>query len=117
MKKKFVIELDLETKKIIVTDYDGETFTATGMLLLLGNNPSEGTCLSSSYGDCRAMAEAFACLSGDENPRSQRVIAHIKERMHRKHITADEALKKFEGEACQCVGDAGCVCGNRKIFH
>jgi hypothetical protein len=113
MKKRFVIELDLESKKITVTDFDGDSFTATGMLLLLGNNPEDGTCLSSSYGDCRAMAEAFACLAGDENPRSQRVITHIKERMHRKVISAEDALKSFEGDSCKC--DGNCVCKNRSI--
>lgn len=116
MKYKLVIEYDSETRKITVTDPDGST-TASGCMVLIGNSPEEGTCLNSTMGDMRSVAEAFACLAGDENPRSRRVMAHIQERMHRKHITATEALEKFGADVCTCTGDAGCVCKKGKTFH
>lgn len=106
MRYKLVIEYDSETRKITVTDPDGST-TASGCMVLIGNSPEEGTCFNSTMGDMRAVAESFACLAGDENPRSQRVIAHIKERMRRNNITADEALKMFEAD-CKCQGKCHC---------
>lgn len=96
MKYRLVVEFDTDTKTTTITDPDGEVITGAGAMLLIGNNPAEGTCYNSVFGDLRAVAESFACLSGDENPRSRAVIAHIKERMSRKHITADEALESFE---------------------
>jgi hypothetical protein len=117
MKYTLIVEFDSDSKKTTITDPDGEILKGTGCILLLGNNPAEGTCYNSVMGDLRSVAEAFACLAGDENPRSKAVMSYIKERMARKHITAEDALKKFEGEACECVGDGGCVCGSRKIFH
>jgi hypothetical protein len=117
MKYKLILEYDSDTRKTTITDPDGEKTIGTGAMLLLGNNPEDGVCYNSIMGDLRSVAEAFACVAGDENPRSKAVMSYIKERMARKHITSEDALKKFEGSTCECVGDGGCVCGNKKIYH
>jgi hypothetical protein len=105
MKYKLIVEYDSDARKVTVTDPDG-VIEGTGVLILIGNEPPN-LCYNSTMGDMRAVAESFACLSGDEHPRSRRVIAHIKERMRQNHITADEALKIFEKD-CNCEGKCHC---------
>jgi hypothetical protein len=105
MRYKLILEFDSETRKTTITDPDGEQTHGTGAMLLLGNNPADGVCYNSIMGDLRSVAEAFACVAGDENPRSRNVMAYIKERMDRKHISAEDALQKFEGEP------------EKKVFH
>ena len=94
MKKEMRIIFDLETRKVTVVDMDGDQITASGFLMLLGNSPEEGTCFCSNFGDLRSIAEAFAFTARDEKFAS--LMAHIKERMGKRFINAEEALEKFE---------------------
>ena len=113
MKKKLTVEFDTETKQTTVTDWDNEVFKAQGILLILGN--LTGDSIASVFGDARAIAEGFASFAGDEKPQSRTIMGYIKERMGRKHITANEALKSFEGDICKCQG--ACVCKKTKTWN
>jgi hypothetical protein len=113
MKYRLIVEFDSDTRKTVITDPDGDKTTGTGVMLLLGNNPEDGVCYNAIMGDLRSVAEAFACVGGDDNPRSKAVMAYIKERLAKKYINAEEALKNFESNDCKCGGN--CVCKNRSI--
>lgn len=94
MKKEMKVIFDITNRKVTVIDFDGDKFEATGFLMLLGNSPEEGTCYCSNYGDFRSIAEAFAFTAKD--PKFGGLMAHIKERMGKRFISAEEALEKFE---------------------
>jgi hypothetical protein len=106
MKKSLTIEYDADTGEAIITT-ETRTFKADGFAIFAGNR-KEVYLLPWGYYD--SIGNAFKV--GATDPRQAEL---YREFMNRREITAEEAVEKFEG--CECVGDGGCVCGNRKIYH
>lgn len=109
MKKTIVIEWDTDEHGKSVIKSDTRDFPADGFIIFAANSEHA---YAFALGTYQAPANAFRVAATDPN-----MAGFFEALKYRRQITAEEALAKFEGEECTCVGDGGCVCGNRKIFH
>lgn len=108
MKRVIIITFDADTGEAII-ETDSKQFVADGFAIFAGNPK---VVYSFAWGYYDSVGNAFKVAQSD--PRNAALFAEFK---FKREITAEEAVEKFSRDTCQCVGDGGCVCGNKKIFH
>lgn len=107
MKNVIIITFDPETQEAVI-EHNDKRFVADGFAIFAGN-PKVAYNFAWGYFD--SVGNAFKVAASD--PRNAALFAEFK---HKREITAEEAVERFETPACRC-GDGGCSCGNRKIYH
>jgi hypothetical protein len=108
MKNIIIITFDADTGEATI-EHNDKNFVADGFAIFAGNPK---VAYSFAWGYFDSVGNAFKVAASD--PRNAALFAEFR---HKREITAEEAVEKFSRDTCECVGDGGCVCGNKKIFH